>query len=192
MHLSVLNDPDLILKLFLGKLDVYDPDDRENWDWAIFYRKLALWNAHGETVARAVPFLPSSFGRAPRDPAKKLNTGYKAWEFQQYIYGLGPALFRHLLPEKYWINFCKLVSGIRTLQRHCISHEDLLAGHKLLMDFIQEFEELYYQRMESRIHFVRQLDDKVFTFFHTLPLRPFDWVPCLATLSERSRRQLGI
>jgi Transposase family tnp2 len=156
MHLSVLNDPDLILKLFLGKLDVYDPDDRENWDWAIFYRKLALWNAHGETVARAVPFLPSSFGRAPRDPAKKLNTGYKAWEFQQYIYGLGPALFRHLLPEKYWINFCKLVSGIRTLQRHCISHEDLLAGHKLLMDFIQEFEELYYQRMESRIHFVRQ------------------------------------
>ena len=81
MHLSVLNDLDLILKLFLGKLDVYDPDDRENWDWAIFYRKLALWNAHGETVAKAVPFLPSSFGRAPRDLAKKLNTGYKAWEF---------------------------------------------------------------------------------------------------------------
>ena len=29
----------------------------------------------------------------PQDPAKKLNTGYKAWEFQQYIYGLGPTLF---------------------------------------------------------------------------------------------------
>ena len=156
MHLSVLNDPDLLLKLFLGKLDVCEPDNRENWDWAVFYRKPALWNAHGETVARAVPFLPSSFGRAPRDPAKKLNSGYKAWEFQQYLYGLGPTLFRHLLPEKYWINFCKLVSGIRTLQRHCISHEDLLAGHELLMDFVREFEELYYQRMESRIHFVQQ------------------------------------
>ena len=150
MHLSVLNDPNLILKLFLGKLDVYDPDDGENWDWAIFYQKLVLWNVHGETVARAVPFLPSSFGHAPRDPAKKLNTGYKAWEFQQYIYGLGPALFCHLLPEKYWINFCKLVSGIHTLQRHCISHEDLLAGHKLLMDFIQEFEELLLKDASER------------------------------------------
>ena len=156
MHLTVLNDPDLLLKLFLGKLDVYDPDDRENWDWAVFYRNPALWSAHGETVTRAVPFLPSSFGRAPRDPAKKLNSGYKAWEFQQYLYGLGPALFRHLLPEKYWINFCKLVSGIRILQRHCITHEDLMQGHELLMEFIREFEELYYQRMESRIHFIRQ------------------------------------
>ena len=48
MHLSVLNDPNLLLKLFLGKLDVYDPDNREKWDWAIFYQKPALWNAHGK------------------------------------------------------------------------------------------------------------------------------------------------
>ena len=78
MHLTTLNDPDLFLKLFTGKLDVYEPDDRSTWDWAVFYKNNALWNAHGETVARSVPFIPSCFGRAPRDPAKKLNTGYKA------------------------------------------------------------------------------------------------------------------
>ena len=155
MHLTMLNDPDLFLKLFTGKLDVYEPDDRSTWDWAIFYRNNDLWKAHGETVVRAVPYIPSSFGRAPRDPAKKLNTGYKAWEFQQYIYGLGPMLFRHLLPRKYWLNFCKLVAGVRILQRHAIGYNDLLRGHTLLLDFAHEFEELYYQRMESRIHFVR-------------------------------------
>ena len=156
MHLSVLNDPDLFMKLFTGKLDVFEPDNRDTWDWAVFYKNNVLWSAHGESVSLSVPFLPSSFGRAPRDPAKRLNSGYKAWEFQMYLYGLGPTLFRLLLPEKYWINYCKLVSGVRLLQRHHISREDLLKGHQTLMDFVYEFEDLYYQRKESRIHFVRQ------------------------------------
>ena len=109
MHLTVLNDPDLFLKLFTGRLNVYKPDDRSTWDWVVFYKNDALWKAHGETVVRAVPFIPSSFGRAPRDPAKKINTGYKAWEFQQYIYGLGPTLFQHLLPREYWQNFFEMI-----------------------------------------------------------------------------------
>jgi hypothetical protein len=156
MHLSVLNDPDLFVKLFTGKLDCYEPDDCSSWDWAIFYQNQALWNAHGETIFRCIPYLPLSFGRAPRDPAKKINSGYKAWEYQQYIYGLGPTLFRHILPRRYWTNFCKLMAGIRLLQRHRINHPDILKGHALLEDFVQEFEALYYQHMESRIHFVWQ------------------------------------
>ena len=35
MHLTVLNDPDLLLKLFMGKIDVYEPDDQYTWDWAL-------------------------------------------------------------------------------------------------------------------------------------------------------------
>ena len=156
MHLTTLNDPDLLIKLFTGKLDVYDPDDRTTWDWAVFYRNKRLWEGHGETVAQATPYIPSSFGRAPRDPAKRINSGYKAWEYQIYVYGLGPALFRHILPRKYWLNFCKLVSGIRTLQRYSITRDELVKGHSRLMEFVREYETLYYQRMESRIHFVRQ------------------------------------
>jgi Transposase family tnp2 len=156
MHLSVLNDPDLFIKLFTGKLDVYEPDDRATWDWAIFYRNPTLWSAHGDTVNKSIPFIPSCFGRAPRDPSKKINSGYKAWEFQIYVYGLCPTLLRHLLPPPYWRNFCKLVAGIRVLQRPRISKEELLYGHDILQNFAREFEELYYRRMESRIHFVRQ------------------------------------
>ena len=78
MHLSALNDPNLFMKLFTGKLDVYEPDDRDTWDWAIFYKDNRLWNAHGSTVPISVPFIPSSFGHLPCDPAKKMNSGYKA------------------------------------------------------------------------------------------------------------------
>ena len=85
VHLTVLNEPDLFLKLFTGKLDVGDGDDREAWDWAVFYQNTPLWNAHGVTVAQTVPYIPSSFGRAPHDPSKKINLGYKAWKYQQYI-----------------------------------------------------------------------------------------------------------
>ena len=71
MHLLVLNDPDLFMKLFIGKLDVYQPDDQDTWDWAVFYKKDKLWCAHGSTVPMAVPFIPSSFSCAPQDPERR-------------------------------------------------------------------------------------------------------------------------
>ena len=156
MHLLVLNDLDLFIKIFTGKLDVYEPNNRASWDWAIFYCQAKLWSTHGETVTKSVPFIPSCFRHAPWDPSKKLNSGFKAWEFQLYVYGLCPTLLRHLLPSRYWHHFCKLVAGIRILQRPRISKEELMSGHNLLMNFVHEFEEFYYQRMESRIHFVCQ------------------------------------
>jgi len=115
-----------------------------------------IWQAHRKTVAMATPFIPSSFGRAPRNPAEKINSGYKAWEFQIYLIGLGPALFRHILAQEYWVNYCKYVSGVRILQKWVISPDDLKRGHKLLCEFTREFENLYYQRRPDRIHFIRQ------------------------------------
>jgi len=97
MHLSVLNDPDLLLGLWRGTIKKYKPDDISTWDWAVL-KNPRVWKAHGHTVAAAAPFIPSSFGRTPRNPAEKINSGYKAWEYQIYIYGLGPTLFRHVLP----------------------------------------------------------------------------------------------
>jgi hypothetical protein len=154
MHLINLNDPDLFLGLWRGTVKVYPPDRLELWDWRVLVGK--VWQAHRKTVAMATPFIPSSFGRAPRNPAEKINSGYKAWEFQVYLLGLGPALLRHILPKKYWINFCKYISGVRLLQQWVISPTDLQHGHRLLCGFVKEFEELYYQRREDRIHFVRQ------------------------------------
>ncbi|GLB36899.1 hypothetical protein LshimejAT787_0311860 [Lyophyllum shimeji] len=106
MHLTALNDPDLLLGLWRGTIKCYPPDTKDSWDWKVLVGK--VWEAHGKTVAMATPYLPSSFGRVPRNPAEKINSGYKAWEYLLYLFGLGPALFRSILPEKYWLNFCKL------------------------------------------------------------------------------------
>jgi hypothetical protein len=91
MHLSVLNDPDLFLELWQGTIKHYPPDDVSTWDWAVL-KDQKCWKAHGDTIKAAVPFILSSFGCAPHNPAEKINSGYKAWEFQLYIYVLGPVL----------------------------------------------------------------------------------------------------
>ena len=76
MHLINLNDPDLLLGLWQDTIKVYPPDNLELWGWCVLVGK--VWTAHGKTVALATLYLPSSFGRVPRNPAKKINSGYKA------------------------------------------------------------------------------------------------------------------
>lgn len=154
MHLVNLNDPNLLLGLWHGTIKVYPPDNIDLWDWRILVGN--IWQAHGKTVALATPFIPSSFGHAPRNPAEKINSGYKAWEFQIYLIGLGPVLFQHILPNEYWVNYCKYVLGIRILQQWAISLDNILCGHRLLCKFTQEFEQLYCQCHADCIHFVRK------------------------------------
>ena len=91
MHLINLNDPDLLLGLWHGTIKVYPPNRIELWNWHVLVGN--IWQAHGKTVALATLFIPSSFGRAPQNLAEKINSGYKAWEFQIYLIGLSPALF---------------------------------------------------------------------------------------------------
>ena len=157
-HLINLNDPDLLLGLWQGTINSYAPDKKEDWDWVVLDWVVLVgkvWEAHGRTVAKATQFIPSSFGRAPRNIAEKINSGYKASEYQLYLLGLAPTLLRHILPDKYWVNYCKYVSGTRTFQRWAISPEDLRENHRLLCEFENEFEDLYYQRREDRIHFIQ-------------------------------------
>ena len=154
MHLAALNIPDLLINLWRGSLDCDKNDDRGTWDWAVLQGR--TWEIHGKEVAACTPYLPGSFDRPPRNPAEKISSGYKAWEFLMYIYGFGPALFYGVLPEKYWMNFCKLVFGMRIILEHEISSEDLRKAHQALLEFCHEFEVLYVQRRPERIHFVRQ------------------------------------
>ena len=100
-------------------------------------------------------YLPSSFDRPPHNIAEKLTSGYKAWEFLLYMYGLGPGLLYGVLPEAYYTNYCKLVSGMRFMNQHKISLSNLREACLVLCDFVTEFESLYCQRLPTRIHFVR-------------------------------------
>ena len=101
MHLPALNIPDLFLPLWRGTFECDKTDSKHNWTWNIF-SDITVWKAHGKMVANATPYIPGSFDRPPRNPAEKISSGYKAWEFLLYFYGLGPALFCGLLPDLYW------------------------------------------------------------------------------------------
>ena len=62
-----------------------------------------------------------------------------------YIFRLELGLFYGVLPKKYWRNLCRLVCGI------CQAHQ---SKHQFLLDFVIEFEQLYYQHLGCQLHFV--------------------------------------
>ena len=154
MHLGSLNIPDLLINLWRGAFECDKKDDKSTWDWAVLQGP--VWEKHGKDVAACTPYLPGSFDRPPRNPAEKISSGYKAWEFLMYLYSLGPGLFYNVLPKKYWKHFCKLVFGMRIMNQHHIETEDLKSAHLALLEFVNNFELLYYQRRPERLHFVRQ------------------------------------
>ncbi|KAJ6529004.1 hypothetical protein B0H19DRAFT_889358, partial [Mycena capillaripes] len=154
MHWACLNFTDLILSLFRGTLDCQKPDSKKLWAFSVLQG--AIWKTHGQSVADATPYLPGSFDRPPRNPAEKISSGYKAWEFLLCVVGLAPALLYGILPDPEWRHLCKGVSVIRCFNQYKILAEQLIRCHKLAIEFIGEFETLYYQGKPERIHFVRQ------------------------------------
>ena len=150
MHLVSLNIPDL-LSLWCGTIDG-DRGDQILWDFAVLQGP--VWKNHGTDVASMTPYLPGSFDHPPHNPAEKINSGYKVWEYLMYVYGLGPGLFYHVLPKPYWQNLCRLVCGICIAHQHKISITSLKQAHQFLLNFVLEFKELYYKQCQNQIHFV--------------------------------------
>jgi len=110
MHLGALNLSDLMISLWRGTMDCTHPDDKAKWPWHVLQG--SIWQDHGKAVADALYYLPSSFERPPRNIAEKITSGYKAWEFLLYLYGLGPGLLYGILPKVFYLNYCKLVFGM--------------------------------------------------------------------------------
>jgi hypothetical protein len=150
-----LSYTDLIISLLRGTLECELPDSKETWTWAVL-RRAKVWKEHGQAVADATPYLPGSFDRPPRNPAEKLSSGYKAWEFLMYIIGLAPALLHGILPDPEWCHLCKGCSVVRCFNQNKIPCEQLKRCHKLAIEYVAEFETLYYQGMPERIHFICQ------------------------------------
>ncbi|CDO72198.1 hypothetical protein BN946_scf184970.g50 [Trametes cinnabarina] len=155
MHLLCLNLTELIMGLLRGTLTCEVPDDRATWDWAIFSDR-ETWQAHGRLVAEATKYLPGSFDRPPRNPAEKISSGYKAWEFLLYVYGLLPGLLRAVQAPIYYRHFCKLVSAVRVILQRRLEPAQLPGAHRNFVEYAEGLESLYYQRRIERLHFVRQ------------------------------------
>ena len=108
MHLVSLSIPDLLMNLWHGTVQCGPGDNVNTWDWAVLCN-IDTWEVHGKDVKEMLLYLPGSFNRPPCNPADKISSGYKAWEFLTWIFGMGPLLLEGILPEKYYANFCELV-----------------------------------------------------------------------------------
>ncbi|KAI0772150.1 hypothetical protein BD413DRAFT_475319 [Trametes elegans] len=156
MHLCGLNIPDLFVRLWRGSfdLDANNGDSRASWDWVCLTGD--VWTAYGAAVAEAKQYLPNSFNRPPRNPAEKISSGYKCWEYLNWFYGLAPAFLHGKLPARYWKHYCKLVASVRILFQWKSSSAQRSRAHVLICAFALEYEQLYVQRKVARIHFVPQ------------------------------------
>jgi hypothetical protein len=164
MHLLCINIGELLIPLWRGQLKCDPSDNKDTWDWAMLVDD--TWIEHGKKVAEATQYFPSNFHRPPRNPVEKISSGYKATEYYLYIFGLGPGFFRGILPKKYWRNLCKLVHAARILIQRRITGKQVREAHTFLIWFVEEYENLYYQRRVDRLHFCRPW---LHTLLHTAP-----------------------
>ena len=164
MHLLFINLGELLIPLWRGILPCEPSDNKDSWVWATLTGD--TWFAHGKLVADATKYFPSSFHRPPRNPAEKISSGYKATEYYLYLFGLGVALFRTVLPTKYWQHFCKLAHGVHIISHRSISLNQIHEAHSYLIQFVKQYEFLYYQRQLDRLHFCRPC---LHTLLHAAP-----------------------
>jgi hypothetical protein len=142
-----------------------------SWDWA----KLTgpTWEEHGQLVAAATWYFPSSFHWPPWNPAKKISSGYKSTEYYLYLFGLGPAIFHLVLPEKYYKNFCRLVQGVWIALQRRITGAHMQEAHRSLVQFVKEFEHLYYQKQIDWLHFTWPLLHTILHIAQEIPQMAF-------------------
>ena len=148
------NVSDLLISLWHGEIDAAPGDDKTTWDWTVLMDE-AVWASHGQNIVTAGSFLPGSYNRKPHNIVEKINTQYKTWEFQLYMFGIAPILLYSVLPSKYWSHFCQLVRRFQIMCQHSLTHDQLGDAHTLLCTWERGFEMLYYQLCHDRIHFVR-------------------------------------
>jgi len=164
MHLLFLKIGELLILLWRGSLKCEPTDDKASWDWAVLTGN--VWQDHGRLVAAATRYFPSSFHQTPRNTAEKISSGYKATEYFLYVFGLGPAFYRVVLPRKYWINFCRLTRGVWVIIQWEISQCQLCDAHSFLTQFVEKYENIYYQHRPDRIHYCRPA---LHTLLHASP-----------------------
>ena len=155
MHLICLNVLELLISLWWGTIQCEATNSKQDWDWASQLMDNNIWQAHGKLVASVTKYFPSFFHCPPWNPAEKISSGYKATKYYLYIFGLGPGFFWTVLPKKYWRNFCKLVHAVHIIMEHSISGKQTQEAYLFFVQFVEEYENIYYQWCVDWLHFTQ-------------------------------------
>ncbi|KIJ46609.1 hypothetical protein M422DRAFT_59584 [Sphaerobolus stellatus SS14] len=167
MHCLTLNMGELLVPLWRGIFTREPSDDLTSWTWAVLQGD--AWKELGKAVAAYRPFIPGSYDCPPRNISDKVNSRYKAKEWQTFLYGYGPALLLPLLPHQDWKHFCRLVCGVRLILQRSISLQQVIEAQEHLEVWHLEYEVLYIQRRAERLHFLRPCVHGVLHFGLEIP-----------------------
>ncbi|KIY65035.1 hypothetical protein CYLTODRAFT_445610 [Cylindrobasidium torrendii FP15055 ss-10] len=155
MHRDMLNFSQLLISLLRGKIDHAADDKPEDWPWAVLTGD--MWGHHGALVEKWGSKLPSFIApRPPRNPVLKINSGYKACEYQAWLYILAPGFLYSILPHPYFVNLCQFIRGTKIIHSFNASDTDLEEAHRCFLNAVIGYEMLYFQRDMGRLHFVCQ------------------------------------
>jgi hypothetical protein len=96
--------------------------------------------------------IPTSYGRALRN-IYKYHRSFKAEEWANFLLYYSPVLLhgKDRLRQELFRHFCKLVTAIELAIDYEITFDDVDRIRTLLIEFVSEYEELYYQYDEQRI-----------------------------------------
>ncbi|EIW80973.1 hypothetical protein CONPUDRAFT_56343 [Coniophora puteana RWD-64-598 SS2] len=152
MHFCAANMAELWKGLWTGEF-IHDTDDIRTWHWAVLQGD--TWVEHGLRIVATHQHLPISLDKLPRNPEQRGNSGYKAQEYNTWLYCLCPALLFGVLPLEYWRNFCLFVKGLQIMHQFSITPQQLLEAKITFDTWELEFERIYYKKMRNRLHLVR-------------------------------------
>ncbi|KAG2059589.1 hypothetical protein BDR06DRAFT_979763 [Suillus hirtellus] len=117
MHVATINAGDLLIPLWRGTFRADPTNDKATWHWAVLIKE--TWRKHGLSIADVTPYLPESFDYPHQNPAEKIHSGYKAWEWLLHLYGMGPATLYGILSEPYCATMIGFISFTHV---HSLTH----------------------------------------------------------------------
>ncbi|RDB22210.1 hypothetical protein Hypma_010657 [Hypsizygus marmoreus] len=110
-----------------------------------------VWEAIGEATAKSGSTIPSAYGsRVPNIATDRSNISAEMWSF--WALYLGPILLRRRFQRpKYFKHFILLVQILNICLQFEISDKEIEDVRKGLIQWVTEYEKIYYQHDPSRI-----------------------------------------
>jgi Transposase family tnp2 len=148
MHLIFQNVVPNLFRWWSGEFLPKNEDDPDYVDELAIPKP--IWRDIGSDMERSLRSIPSSYGKSLRN-IQKYNKSFKAEEWSNFLLHYSSVLLHDRLRQDLFEHYGKLVAAIDLAIDYEISNENIRCIKSLLIDFVSEYEELYYQYEVLRV-----------------------------------------